>query len=645
MRCLNPAVAVSLVALEFLIGTSPATASDQPLVLVQNGIARCVIVVGADAPTPAYSAIPAGQVLQRYLEKVSGAKVPLVSEDGLRPDDVSGKVLVLLGDGRRVRRLGLSRQGLDAEGFLVKTVGDCLVILGGDDRALKGTYYGTLAFLERSLGIRWLLPFDVGEVVPRQKTITVGPLDFKDAPRFAVRNFRNQYDNGGLWQVSKPYMGDEKRHLQLAQRAAEWFSLQRLAYGVKLNGGHSNENWFEKYGKTHPAFFAQQPDGRRFVPARYAGYAKLCVSNPTVIQAVVDEALAELKKNPQLESIGISPNDGGDWGYCMCPECKKWDDPRGQKLTFRPTYETPTFEYVSLSDRYARFYSEVAERVCKQYPHVLVVGMAYGHYTAAPRQTRLHPNVVILYVGGDVYYSDRERAVVRRDLVGWGKAGARLAWRPNWLRQDGWPITYPHKLAEDVRALYHMGMRYGDFDTCVNDWGAGGLNYYVLARLLWDPGQDVDALIDDYCRKGFGPAAPAMKRHFACLEEASSQVAAVFDDKGDWYPIAERLYTPAFFESAYARLKEADTLAGRGDDPPAIRRRIDLFRQAMQWTEIHVEQLKAVRALREKRGDRATCEALLARREQWYKDHLYTEALPVPYIRWQDMRAKAYLEP
>jgi hypothetical protein len=625
--------------------TADEQAQSQRLVLVRDGIAKCTIVVGAHAPTPAYSALPAARLLQRYLKQISGAEVSIVSEDGLKAEEARDKVLILVGDGKRVRSLGLSREGLPPEGFLLKTTGNHLVILGGDEKTRQGTYFGALAFLERYLGVRWLMPFEVGEVVPPARTVALEPLEFRDQPRFAVRHIRNGYDNGALFERMKPYMGDEKRHGELARQAGEWYALQRLAFGVKLNGAHSDEGFYQAQGKAHPEYVAQQPDGRRFVPERQAVYVKLCVSNPALIRLKVDDALAELKKNPGLDSVGISPNDGGDWGYCMCKECKAWDDPRGEKFTFRPTYETPAFEYVSLSDRYARFYSEVAERVCKVYPNVLLVGMAYGHYTPAPLHTKVHPNVVIEYVGGGPWQYDQDRAADRKALLGWGKAGAQLAWRPNWMRQEGYPITYPHKLAADLRAYYRLGMRYGDFDTCVNDWAAGGINFYVLARLLWDPEQDVDRLIDDYCGKGFGPAAPALRRYFARLEEASTQMAAAADPKVNWYYEAARFWTPAFFRAAQADLQEADTLAGKSPDAARIRRHIDIFRQGLEWAEIHMDMIRAVRALREQKGDRAVCEALVARRAKWYAEHLYTEALPVPYMRYYDNRFKGSFEP
>ncbi len=638
----HPRIAFFLIA---LLATSPApAAADKPPVLVKDGVPQCRIVIGADAPSPAHSALPAAQILQRTLKKMTGADIPLVTESQLKPADAA-RTLILVGDGKLVRALGLSRKGLGPEGFLLQTADNRLVILGDDDGGRQGTYFGALAFLERSLDVRWLMPFEVGEVIPRRRTVAVGPLRFRDRPRFAVRHIRNNYDNGTLVQRMKPYMGDPERHARLGREASEWFRLQRLAFGVRLDGSHSDEGFYQLHGKAHPEYLARQPDGRRFVPERSAAYLKLCVSNPALIRQKVDDALALLRKDPGRQSVGISPNDGGDWGYCMCKECKSWDDPRGQKFRFRPTYETPAFEYVSLSDRYARFYAEVARQVTRKHPDVLLVGMAYGNYTPAPLRTKVHPNVVIEYVGGAPWQYDRDRAADRAALLGWGKAGARLAWRPNWMRQEGYPITYPHKLAEDLRAYYRLGMRYGDFDTCVNDWGAGGINFYVLARLMWDPEQDVDRLIDDYCEKGFGPAAPALKRYFARLEDASTRMAASADPKVSWYYEAARFWTPEFFKAALGDLRRADELAGKSTDAGAIRRRIDVFRQALEWAEIHMDMTRAVRAYREKKGGRAACEALVARRAKWYQEHLYTEAIPVPYARYYDNRFRTYFEP
>lgn len=75
------------------------------------------------------------------------------------------------------------------------------------------------------------------------------------------------------------------------------------------------------------------------------------------------------------------------------------------------------------------------------------------------------------------------------------------------------------------------------------------------------------------------------------------------------------------------------------------RRRIDLCRQALEWQQIRLELSQAIKALRDKTGDQAACNALLAKRTQWVKEHLYSETMPVPYIMYQDFRYRRYYEP
>jgi hypothetical protein len=122
-------------------------------------------------------------------------------------------------------------------------------------------------------------------------------------------------------------------------------------------------------------------------------------------------------------------------------------------------------------------------------------------------------------------------------------------------------------------------------------------------------------------------------------------MAAGADPRKNWYGEAARFWTPGFFRAAQGDLREADALAGKSADAGPIRRRIDVFRQGLEWAEMHRDMIRAVRALREKKGERAVCEALVARRARWYAEHPSTEALPVPYMRYYDNRFKGYFEP
>ena len=93
-------------------------------------------------------------------------------------------------------------------------------------------------------------------------------------------------------------------------------------------------------------------------------------------------------------------------------------------------------------------------------------------------------------------------------------------------RRDGMPLLYVHKFGKDFRYLGDHGMMGTDFDACCHNWATQGLNYYVVARLHWNPEQDVNAIVDDYCQAGFGPAARSVRRYFDGLEALMDKAAA-----------------------------------------------------------------------------------------------------------------------
>jgi hypothetical protein len=66
--------------------------------------------------------------------------------------------------------------------------------------------------------------------------------------------------------------------------------------------------------------------------------------------------------------------------------------------------------------------------------------------------------------------------------------------------------------------MAERGLTVTDFDCQYQHWALKGLTYYVLAEMLADPDADPDAIIDDYCAAGFGPAAREIGAYFDALE-------------------------------------------------------------------------------------------------------------------------------
>ena len=53
-----------------------------------------------------------------------------------------------------------------------------------------------------------------------------------------------------------------------------------------------------------------------------------------------------------------------------------------------------------------------------------------------------------------------------------------------------------------------------DMDSIFDNWATQGLDYYIAARVSWDPALTFDAVLDDYCRSGFGAGAEQVKKYF-----------------------------------------------------------------------------------------------------------------------------------
>jgi hypothetical protein len=520
---------------------------------------------------------------------MSGAELPIRTEDKAGDAPAKDGAWILVGEGKLTAKLGLTSEGLGAGGIHLSAKGPVVALFGPDARTPTdpdGTRYAVTTFLEDKLGVRYLWPGELGKVVPARETIAVDDFEYRFTPKLGQRRIRSMgyhdrlragLDNLGFTK------GEYERGLADARRTAaetpDWFSWHRLGGTLNLNGGHAFTHLWGKYGKDHPDWFALQADGSRDM-SKNPDRAQLCTSNPDLIDAVAREKIAELKANPHLLGVSVGPNDGGRPSFCTCLKCEALDSPQGRKVMLWDFAKGPRrdFEHVSLTERMAAFWNAIAEKVAKEYPEKFLVVDAYSVYAAPPVGRKLHPNLVVRFAPLG-YHSDAYRKESLRDWDGWSKAARRIYFRPNLMltgRRDGMPYLYVHKFAEDFRYLAGHGMMGTDFDSCCQNWATQGLNYYVVARLHWDPEQDVNALINDFCKAGFGPAAGPVRRYFDRLEGLLDEAAAK-DAK------AVATFTPEALASLRKELGQARKDAG---SDPTVLKRLDFLELGLRWAEV-----------------------------------------------------------
>lgn len=629
--------------------------------LVKDGRSQCLIVL---ADKPSATARAGARLLSSMLERVSGAKTPIVEETGLRDlvvkegvvrasyDGVSPISFVFVGESQLAGKLGVSAEGLKRGGLRIKTTGNVLVLLGADDDTpadAGGSRYAVVTFLEEALGIRYLWPGELGLVVPRQPTIGVQELDKTFTPLITQRQIRwgnNSSDRTaeGLAYLGIPREEFDARFAQAFGRdkgLTNWSEWQRLGGSLELRGGHSFGDAWEKYHVGHPEWFALQGNGSRDLSKLNPERARLCKSNVELIEALAQDKIAELDRTG-AKSISLAPNDGGRATFCMCSECKKLDPPEGRKITLTDYTASPPrqFEYVSLTDRMVWFWNRLATRISAARPGTWFVVYAYSAYKAPPIRGKLHPNIAVAFVGVS-YDSDEARNQARADWQAWAMMSGKLYWRPNLLlygRRQGVPAVYIHKLADDLQNFAHNGLVGTDFDSIMHNWATEGLNYYVLSKLLWDPDQDVDAILSDYCQSGFGPAAETVKRYFLEIERLTNQTAAGVGASTREIPSALKLapYTPQTCTTLHALLNQA--LAAAGEDE-LIRQRIAFLRNGISFVELQARTHVYARAHQEQKPtsqERAQFMSDMEKKFQFMRRLAREQplALNMPMISW-----------
>jgi hypothetical protein len=585
-------------------------AAEPSLTFVADGQPRAVIVVPAKTSR---AATEGAKILCEHLFEISGAHLKVLKEKDLEQIEVVdgqiestfGRTYILVGESYLANKLGQSSEGLGPGGILIRTVGNALVLLGPDDRTPSdpwGSRYAVTTFLEDTLGCRYLWPGQSGKVIPKRKTITVGVINVRFTPALKQRNIRWSSYSSRIQQGLDRLRYSKEDFLQARNKAAatqsagpDWMDWHRMGGTLGLRTGDgtilSAEAW-KRFLKEHPEWFAMQADGSRYFDPNWER-PRLCLSNPALVDAIVQEKLKELQRNPRQRSTSLIVNDGGSKaGFCLCDACKAMDPPDGRPTRIwtydHATGRTRRFMYVSLTDRMLAFYNAIANKVSRVYPNVLFSGQAYSVCSAPPLREKLHPNIVIRFVHStELYTNDELRAQGMADWDAWANAARMIYYRPNsllWGRHEGITGVFVHKLAEDFRYIAHNKCVGTDFDSCMHHWATQGLNYYVLAKLHRNPDLNVNDVINDYCRSGFGPAAEPIKRYFMRIEQLTDEVAAIpQEQRNGARPDVTEPYTPQVISELRGFLDRADKAA---QSDVQVRQRISFLRIGLDFTDM-----------------------------------------------------------
>lgn len=627
-----------VVGMFLAIHIQDSRAADIPIVI--EGKPKAIIVLGEAEKRNAKSAT----ILFTHVKQMTGAALPFIAESELseaRLEDgrivapagkTTAETFVLLGESALTKKLGLSLDGIGVGGIVVKTTGNALILMGRieepDGSRSDANASAVIHFLE-TLGCRHLWPSPSGQVIPQKPSIVAANLDVRYTPKVGQRVIRMMprgQDRAGSFIKGLAWLGykDEEYTAGMAKSLQNdslgaWGMWNGLGGRIGIRGGHAGSGLrggWEEHGKTHPEWFALQPDGTRD-QSKAGNRWRICEGNLELRAHVANDILKQLNGKAQ-SPISLSPNDGGYSSFCMAPESKALDAPNAPKIHLRlfakvGEGKSTEVEYPSLTDRHVHYWNDIATRVTKVVPDQLFIVDAYSVYSDAPVRERLHPNLIVRYVPSEA-----------KAWKGWKEAGAqRIYWRPNNLHGGyvyGVVSPRARTIAEHIRTFANDGMLATDMQGIYNFWSTQGLDYYVAARVTWNPSLTFDTVLDDYCTSGFGTGAEHIKKYWR-LADSGIEIRKI--GRRGQFP----LIAPETLEAMRAALIAASKATA---SEVGAHQRVDFLRAGFEFTAISAEAHRLKEAAESgTKLDSATVTAVMERRWQIMRAILKSHPLAV----------------
>jgi hypothetical protein len=549
-----------------------------PVEIVVDGKARAVVYVAEQNQSKVLKRLVDELIEVVYLS--TGAKLQLVNELP-SPDQPA----IVVGECEETKKAGIDAQSIPVEGFVVKTAKNRVYLVGSKQAlppgsspwaywANEGTAWAVADFLERFVGVRWYWPAEVGgRSVIRSSSLVIPPVHYSDRPVFRQREFHPAYGwelpTKARWFDKEPLPFppgaipegvkriDMGNYLPLVRAGCSW------PYKVKVHEPQRLWTRGEKWLEEHKDMFALKADGSR-------NWSMLCYSSPKTLEFLLEGCERVWDKGSDGSAswvtstcVTVSPAD--EPVNCHCPACRETMAKGGASLL------------VGL------FVKRMCEAVKQRWPDKKVIYLAYWNYQKCPKEVDFPDNLVVqVCMTG---YPMALRAMPRA----WKDGMENLrAWRSKtplpittWDYSDrgsGWtygPFQYPHLVRDWYQAVKDIIAGTFINGGIASDWTTTAPTLYVWMKALWNPDLDVDAVLDEMCRRLFGKASATVREliRLECdLWEAGEwRLRYYLQDAGR---IPPELFREIWSPEVVARLKALRdrALVELADDPVARQR-------------------------------------------------------------------------
>ncbi|RED64462.1 DUF4838 domain-containing protein [Cohnella phaseoli] len=381
-------------------------------------------------------------------------------------------------------RSELLGSAMDADGFVMHQNGKRITIAGPTS---WGTEFGVNEFLERYVGVRWLMPGEDWEDVPQTAALSVPVGDeVKQEPAFFSRAFEEQLPQ-------RPALFDWARNLRIHDKITFTHNLYRMLPVSKYPQ-------FYEEGTPDLGFESDNP----------------CFQSEGIVEESIRIINTYFDENPDATSYSLGIND--TLVFCGA-------DPLGKRNSLG---------LIDMSDSYFDWVDKVSRGVFAQHPDKYLGAYAYLNITDPPTNVTLDPRVVIYITDERMAWGDPDMRQIGHALSeAWTQVGATVAFYDYLF---GTPYVLPRTafqlMADEYRYAESIGVN-AYYSELYANFGEGP-KPYLSAKLKWDPQQDVEALLDDWYERAVGPEAAAdLKAYYQKWQQFWEQ--DIFDTQ--WYQL------------------------------------------------------------------------------------------------------------
>ncbi|MBO4344928.1 MAG: DUF4838 domain-containing protein, partial [Victivallales bacterium] len=417
------------------------------------------------------------------------------------------------GDTELAKANGLSSVQLLDEQWIIKSIDNNIILNGGGTR---GALYAVYHFLEDYCDIHWWNEYE--EYVPKASPLDLPALDAKGRPAFLYRDIYCYHETDTIHPKYMPFAIRNRLN-----RAGD--KTVGAEFGGSFNYGppyhcHTFNLYIpaDKYYNEHPEYFALL-NGKRVAGER----SQLCLTNQNLRQAFLEKLFEYIRQGDEEAAkrnvappriYDVSMNDVFNF-FCECPDCKAEIEAYGH------------------SGYMLRFVNYLAENVEKSRPDIFLSTLAYHICEQPPKGgTRARDNVVVKLCdtttnqAASILENDNKK--FRDTVTEWGRLAKNLfIW--------DYAITF---VVANTGLPFASEFHYGDLFRTYHENNVTGvfweherldradlyeLKFFLETKLMEDPYQDVENLINTFMPRYYGAAAPYIMKYRKELDRARKE--------------------------------------------------------------------------------------------------------------------------